>query len=229
MTAEARRHLAFHMRRRWSIHITGATCVHSQRTLLLPLPEPSSDEAPASAKDRELLARIRLGDQPAFDQLFRESYEALVRSATRLLRDQAVAEEIVQDVMLELWRRRETLPEDVSPQGYLFRATRNRALNHLRHLKVKQRLASGMTAEPAEQASAPSTLITREMQAALVQGLATLPPRCREVFALSRERGLKYSEIADHMEISVKTVEAQMGKALRTLREHLAPWLPHSS
>ncbi len=90
-------------------------------------------------------------------------------------------------MILELWRRRDSLSVEESPRAYFFRATRNRAINHLRHGRP--------------------------------------PDRCREVYELSRAHGLRYAEIAAALGISVKTAEAQMGKALRILRERLAPWL----
>ena len=179
--------------------------------------------------ERELLAGIRQGDEDAFDAIFRAHYPPLVGVAERMLRSRAIAEEIVQDVMLELWRRRESLPIEDSLRAYLFRATRNRALNHVRHGRVEregQPHAAGATAEPP---TAPSTLVEEEIDTALREALGDLPDRCREVFELSRVHGLRYAEIAATLGISVKTVEAQMGKALRILRERLAAWLPGGS
>ena len=176
--------------------------------------------------ERELLERIRRGDEDAFDAVFRTNYPLLVGMAEGMLRSRAVAEEVVQDVMLELWRRRESLPVEESLRAYLFRATRNRALNHLRHSRVERRgepLVAGATADPPK---APAALVEEEIDAALRAAVADLPDRCREVFELSRVHGLRYAEIAGTLGISVKTVEAQMGKALRMLRERLAPWLP---
>ena len=179
-----------------------------------------------SASDRALLDRLNRGDERAFDEIFRTWYAPLVRAAEALLRERAVAEEVVQEVMLELWRRRERLDPDGSPQAYLFQATRNRALNHLRHLQVQRRSATRLTMQEAREPSAPSQVVAREIDVALRDALDALTPRCREVFELSRVQGLKYSEIAEMLGVSVKAVEAQMGKALRTLRERLAPWLP---
>ena len=176
--------------------------------------------------DRALLDRLIHGDERAFDEIFRAWYAPLVRAAETLLRERAVAEEVVQDVMLELWRRRERLDPNGSPQAYLYQATRNRALNHLRHLQVQRRSAARLTRDEAREATAPSQVVAREIDDALRAALDELTPRCREVFELSRVRGLKYSEIAETLGVSVKAVEAQMGKALRTLRERLAPWLP---
>lgn len=174
--------------------------------------------------DPNLLERLRAGEQAAFDDIFRAHYPALVGSAEAMLRDRAAAEEVVQDVLLELWRRRETLSIDTSLRAYLFRATRNRALNRIRHERVQRRgepiLAVTDAPPPADAAVA-----EQEIDEAVRRAIAGLPPRCREVFELSRIRGLRYAEIAEALGISVKTVEAQMGKALRILRDRLAPYL----
>ena len=82
--------------------------------------------------DTDLLARLRSGDHSAFDAIFREWYPPVVRAANRILHEPGVAEELAQDVFLELWRRRDQLPEGSSVPGYLLQAARNRALNHLR-------------------------------------------------------------------------------------------------
>jgi RNA polymerase sigma-70 factor (ECF subfamily) len=176
--------------------------------------------------DRDLLERLRQGDTAAFDAIFRTWYGPLVGTAERMLRDRAVAEELVQDVMLELWRRRETLTADGSAQAYLFQATRNRVLNHLRHLKIEQRSESEVRSEASSTPHADAAVVQEELDVAVQRAVQSLPERCREVFELSRVHGLKYAEIARTLGISVKTVEAQMGKALRTLRERLAAWLP---
>ncbi len=161
--------------------------------------------------------------------IFRTWYASLVRAAESMVRTRAVAEEIVQDVMLELWRRRESLVEGGSPQAYLFQSVRNRALNHIRHERVERRAEPEAEREAAIQAPAHALLVEEEIDVALKRAVAALPDRCREVFELSRTHGLKYSEIAEALGISVKTVEAQMGKALRLLRGDLAPWLPKTA
>lgn len=176
--------------------------------------------------DRELLDRLAQGDRDAFDAIFRAHYAAVVGVAERIAGERAVAEEVGQDVMLELWRRRESLSVDESLRAYLVRAARNRALNHLRHERMKVRTAPHAAGEAVTHPAAPARLAEAEIDAAVRQAVSELPERCREVFELSRGAGLRYSEIAGVMGISVKTVEAQMGKALRMLRERLAPWLP---
>jgi RNA polymerase sigma-70 factor (ECF subfamily) len=174
----------------------------------------------------DLLERLRTGDDAAFDEIFRTWYASLVRIAEGLLSSRAVAEEIVQDVMLELWRRRENLAPGSSPQAYLFQSTRNRALNHIRHEHVQRRGEPHVMAAASVHASAHAELVEEEIEVALREAIRDLPQRTRDVFELSRVQGLKYSEIAEALGISVKTVEAQMGRALRALRVRLAPWLP---
>ena len=143
-----------------------------------------------------------------------------------MLHDPGVAEELSQDVFLELWRRRDSLAPDSSVAGYLMQAARNRALNHLRHLQVQRKSAVYVEAlsEPAEQADAETQ--AGELQDAIRDAIAALPPRTREVFLMSRERNLRYSEIAEALGVSVKAVEANMSRALRQLREKLSPFLP---
>lgn len=177
-------------------------------------------------EERDLLDRVREGDEGAFDTIFRDHYPSLVRTAESMLHRRDIAEEIVQDVLLALWQRRATLVVEDSLRAYLFRATRNRALNHLRHAAIERKAEPELSAVESPAAPAPAVLVHEEIDAALRNAVAALPPRCREVFELSRMHGLRYSEIATTLGISVKTVEAQMGKALRTLRELLAPWLP---
>lgn len=176
--------------------------------------------------DADLLARLRDGDHAAFEAIFRQWYEPVVRAANRVLHDPGVAEELSQDVFLELWRRRDTLAPDSSVAGYLMQAVRNRALNHLRHLQVQRKSAVYVEAlsEPAEQADADTQ--AGELQDAIRDAIAALPPRTREVFLMSRERNLRYSEIAEALGVSVKAVEANMSRALRQLRDRLSPFLP---
>ena len=175
--------------------------------------------------DAELLRRLAAGDEQAYDTVFRAWYPRLVRAADALVRDAGVAEELVQEVMLELWRRREQLAHDGSPQAYLFQATRNRALNHLRHRQVQQRAEPYLADDGARPATAPAAVELAELDVAVREAVAELPPRCRDVFELSRVQGLRYAEIAATLGVSVKAVEAQMTKALRSLRVRLAPWL----
>ena len=180
-------------------------------------------------EERELLGGLRRGEEAAYDAIFRQWYAPLVAMTSALLRDQGPAEEVVQDVLLELWRRRESITFETSLRAYLFQAARNRGLNYLRRQRVEARGEGTIAAAMPSPEPADSEAREGELNVAIQSAIAGLPDRCREVFELSRVHGLKYSEIATELGISVKTVEAQMGKALRVMREKLAPWLPESS
>jgi RNA polymerase sigma-70 factor (ECF subfamily) len=175
--------------------------------------------------DGELLARLRGGADEAFAAIFRRYYPALVVTATRLLAERALGEEIAQEVMLELWRRRESLLLSGTLAGYLHQAARNRALNQLRHARTARR-GEPFVRPPATPEDADSSVATTELAAAVRAAIAALSGPQREVFELSRARGLTYAEIAALLGISIKTVEARMGRALKELRDRLAPWLP---
>lgn len=175
--------------------------------------------------ESELLARLRQGDEEAYASIFREHYSWLVLAAARLLGDRSLAEEVVQDVMLELWRRREALVLTGPLRAYLHQSSRNRALNHLRHGRTVRQ--SEPYVRPPTAAPRPDARVSsRELQAAVTAAILDLSPPQREVFEMSRRDGLTYPEIASVLDISVKTVEARMGRALRHLRERLTPWLP---
>ena len=179
-------------------------------------------------EDRELFARLRAGDQAAFDAIFRAHYAALVGLAEGMLRSRAAAEDVAQEVMLELWRRRETMMIQESLRAYLIRSTRNRALNQIRHANVQRKAEPELARDEAVFPTGASLLVAGELREAINAAVAELPPACREVFTLSRTQGLRYTEIAATLGISVKTVESQMGKALRHMRNRLAQWLPEA-
>ena len=179
----------------------------------------------ASVIESELLARLRGGDEEAFAEIFREQYPGLVISASRLLGERGLAEEIAQDVMLELWRRRESLVLTGPLRAYLSQAARNRSLNRIRQAKTAQR-GEVYVKGPSESPASDSRAISAELHAAAQQAIASLSEPQREVFEMNRTRGLTYGEIAEQLGISVKSVEARMGRALKQLREQLAPWLP---
>ena len=181
---------------------------------------------PPEEVQRALFERLARGDEAAFDTIFRTWYAPLVRVATYMLHDTGIAEEIVQDVLLEVWRRRETLAFEQEPRRYLMRATRNRALNHVRHEAVAARAAARDISEEAHAATAPAIVDAAELEVAIAQAVSTLPDRCRAVFELSRRHSMSYAQIAEALDIAPKTVENQMGKALRMLRVALASWLP---
>jgi len=185
-----------------------------------PIPD---DPAPGRG-DADLLRRIRAGDERALEEVFRAHYGGMVSFVRRFVFAPDIAEELVQDVFFKLWSKRESLSEIDALRTYLFRAARNTALNHLRRKKLEnaweeQEAARG---EPITSGATDDEASTSEVAVAVNQAIGRLPARCREIFLMSREGGMTYGEIAHTLGISIKTVETQMGRALKSLRLSLA-------
>ena len=135
------------------------------------------------------------------------------------------AEEIVQEVFFKVWENVESIAIKTSLKSYLYGAVRNGCFNFIKHQKVK--LAHAEHEKHVRQNYFQKDLLEiDELREAILNAVDKLPERCREIFELSKYEGKKYKEIADQLNISIKTVENQMGKALKMLREDLAPYLP---
>ncbi len=173
--------------------------------------------------DSEIIGKIRQGDKQEFEKLFRSSYVSLVRYTKTIIRDHDASEEIVQEFFFRLWQDRQNLKIESSLNGYLYRSVHNRALHYLEHQKVVSRHAGEVLAT-ADLTSEPVTdaIYYHELQARVARVLERLPERCRLIFRMNRFEGLKYNEIADKLAVSLKTVEADMGKALKEFRKALA-------
>ena len=181
--------------------------------------------------EQEWVARVRRGDAAALEEMFVAYGARLCAFAYRWSRSRAIAEEIVQDVFLAIWRNRaEWTLAPGALQAYLFRATRNRVTNDLRRARVAERFAERAAHEDFASATArPSATPEEEMRDAELRrsvraAVAALPERSREVFLLNREQGLTYAEIATLLGITVKTVEYHMARAFVALRASLADW-----
>jgi len=170
-------------------------------------------------------AALRRGDEAAFEGIFRQWYEPLCGYASRLTDgDLDEAEDLVQQVFVKLWERREQLDIAWSLKGYLYKTVHNTALNRLRTAKTHSRYLD-FNAAQLEKEHTPPDFAVGELAERIQNALEKLPPQCRHIFELSRFEELKYREIADQLGISIKTVETQMGKALRLLRFQLAEYL----
>lgn len=164
------------------------------------------------------------------DELFLAYGVRLCAYARRWTETREVAEEVVQDVFLNLWANREqwTVPGTIA--SYLFRAVRNRALNHVRHERITRRslrtpdVIGHETHGRYGSVSGEEHLIQGELHNAVDEAIRALPERSREIFLLNREYGLTYMQIAETLDISVKTVEYHMGRAFTVLRCQLADW-----
>ncbi len=146
----------------------------------------------------------------------------MILYASRFMDTREEAEEVTQEVFVKFWEKCDTLSPDSSIKSYLYRSVHNSCLNALKHEKVKDSYRQYMI--QFMESSSESLLETEdpdELRNRIMKEIDSLPPRCSEIFKLSRFEGLKYQEIAEHLGISVKTVEVQMGKALKVLREKL--------
>jgi RNA polymerase sigma-70 factor (ECF subfamily) len=162
-----------------------------------------------------------------FDSLYLDNYLALQRYAYTILSDIELAEEMVHQVFLKILERKDPLDVQTSLKAYLFRSVNNECLNYIKHQKVKQTYHSYATNEMGNTTETPSSKLNyKELEFQIIKSINDLPEQCRTIFQLSRFEELKYGQIADQLGISVKTVEAQMSKALKRLRVELADYLP---
>lgn len=177
--------------------------------------------------DNQLLETLKAGDITAFEMLFRSYYQPLCNYAYTFVQDRDEAEEIVQTTFLAVWERKEALEIRTAVKPYLYAMVRNACLNVLKHEKVKkQHAVMQMAVGERSVESVARTVMASELETKIYEAMDTLPEQCRLVFKLSRFEELKYSEIAEQLNISVKTVENHMGKALRIMREQLRDYLP---
>lgn len=163
-----------------------------------------------------------------FERLFKEHFKSLYAYAFTILKNEAIAEETVQNVFYKIWEKK--VPETIqtSLKAYLYKAVYHESLNYLKHQKIKAQYRLHVMYESKNEMdhSASRKMMMKELEEKLRHALNTLPRQCRTIFQMSRFEGLKYQEIADELGISVKTVENQMGKALKQLRIKLIDYLP---
>lgn len=175
----------------------------------------------------QLALRIKIGDEQAFELLFRKYYIRLCGFANKFLNDPEEAKGIVQEVFIKIWEGREDIDPEESLKSYLFKIAQNISLNRLRKKKVESKYIDiyKLVYIDHREFSSHESLIALELENNLAAAINTIPPKCKRVFELNRIEGLKYSEIASVLNLSVKTVEAQMSKALRILRLELKDYL----
>lgn len=173
-------------------------------------------------KDILVANKIQNGDIRAFENLFREYYPVLVNYAIRYLTDTAKSEEIVQEMFFNIWRKKEKFIIKTSLKSYLYRSVRNNCLQYIEHLNVERKYEKFVKNKPSKYYETPENeLDLKEIYGIIEQTLEKLPERCSTIFKMSRFEGLKYHEIADKLSISIKTVEANMSKALKLFRKNL--------
>ena len=172
------------------------------------------------------IQRADAGSSVIFESMFKEHFKDLHGYAMSILKDEATAEEMVQHVFMKLWEKKDNVDIRQSIKGYLYKAVYYECLNYLKHNKVKAAYHTHITRSSSEGQHAQDSAVLKELQQKIDQALAALPEQCRTIFQMSRFEDRKYRMIAEELGISVKTVEGQMGKALRILRQKLADFLP---
>ncbi len=173
--------------------------------------------------DQSLIESIRNSNQGVFELVFNFYYSGLVVFADRIVKNTAVSEDIVQSVFLKFWESRETI--DIrSLRSYFVQCVKNKCIDHIRNQQVKQRFDSHY--QETETVFQDDDFWTKNELAHLLDvAIADLPPRCREVFWMSRYENLKIADIADKLNISKRTVETQISKALKILRVKLIDYI----
>jgi RNA polymerase sigma-70 factor (ECF subfamily) len=170
--------------------------------------------------EQEILERLRNDDDQALDAIFHQYYDMLLNTAWRIVREEEAAKDLAQDVLAEIWIRRHKLNIQSTLGGYLRRATTNRSLDYLE--KHKRMVFTGdedARENQSTQYDTPEyTGDTLQLEQKLQLAIDNLPDKCRLVFVMNRFEAMSYRSIADQLQISVKTVEAQVSKALRILR-----------
>ncbi|SHN36420.1 RNA polymerase sigma-70 factor [Mucilaginibacter sp. OK098] len=176
----------------------------------------------------ELIKLVIQGSEMAFERFFKTYYESLQAYAYVMLQDEVVAEEMVQQVFYKLWEKKSLLNIHTSIKAFLYRSVYNECLNYLKHQKHKLAYEnhSQYAAAQTYQERTDDLLALSELQNRLQKAINELPEQCRNIFYMNRMEELKYREIADQLGLSIKTVEAQISKALKILRKKLVDFIP---
>ena len=177
--------------------------------------------------EKDLIQGLQNGNELTFETIFKSYYVMLCNFAYSFLEDKDESEEIVQSTFLTIWEKHDNIDINTSLKSYLYRAVHNSCLNRIKHVKVKTSHRESVLGKDQDyNDDASGVLISKELEHQIEVAINSLPPKCAMVFRLSRFENLSYAEIAEQMDISVKTVENQMIKALKTLREELKDYLP---
>jgi len=178
--------------------------------------------------DAEFIEKLRAGDMAIYERVFDIYYKDLLKYANRFINDVEISRDLVQEVYCYIWEKRRSLTIETSLDAYLFRAVRNACINQIKRNKLKlnyiQDFLLRVNSEESlyiEKATGYDHLIEQDLSEEIESILASLPTQCGNIFRLSRYKGLKNQEIAQLYDISVRTVETQLFKALKIFREKL--------
>ena len=179
-----------------------------------------------NADSQFLINRLRRGEESAYELLFSEFYRVLTVFANKYVHDMETAKEIVQDLFVHLYEKRENLDINSSLKSYLFRSTHNRCINYINAQKIRSQHADYvMKTTDIKEDILEQEVNKTELEHALFTAINQLPPKCQSIFKMNRFDGLSNTEIAERLRLSKRTVETQISKALRILRIKIEPFL----
>lgn len=174
-----------------------------------------------------LVEQLRKGNKDAFEKLFKMHYSQLCAYANKFIDDLDECEEIVQDVFFQIWQKHTDFNILTSLKSYLFRAVHNSCLNYIKHKNIKQKhVEHSLNQESKNPHEFTDTMDVNELQNQIRLSIDKLPTERKKIFLMIRFENLKYAEVAEKLSISIKTVENQMGSALKFLRNELKDYLP---
>ncbi len=193
-------------------------------------------EIPVDSKRRksdELFDQVKSGDQKAFELLFSILFARLNDFAKKVVKDDGISQDIVQEVFVKVWENRSQI-ESLNLEALLFRMVRNRCIDHIKHIKVlNNRMNKIHVSLQYEElyridfiGNEPYVLIEEELKTKIEKTIQGLPDRCREVFILSRIDGLKNKEIAEKLNINIKNVERHLNRAIQSFRKNFSSDFP---
>ena len=179
-----------------------------------------------SCRDTHLVEKIKFSDRNAYKELFLKFYEPLCQFTWTYTRSRHISEELVQDVFLTVWELRENLNPEQNIRSYLYQSVRNSALNHIKHKRLAEEYNRDIEwLEPLPAVQHHSYEGNSNLEQNVKQAINDLPDGARRIYSLSRNEGLTYREIATVLDISIKTVESQMSRALRKMRNALSEYV----
>lgn len=177
---------------------------------------------------------IKNGDEKAFEAMFRFYYKPLYNYARELLKDEYLAEEVIEDIFVRLWENRTQIKIESSLKSYLFKSTYHNCLNRIKHKEVEDKYKTfflhhmpvGESNEALSDEFPLSDILGAELEVMISKAIESLPDQCRQVFMMSRFQQMKHEEIAEKLNISVNTVRTHIARALQKLRIELKDYLP---
>lgn len=179
--------------------------------------------------EKAIIEKVKNADVASFEIIFRSNFDVLYRYALSFTGDSLEAEDLVQELFIWLWENKQYIKTDMSLKAYLIKILQNRALNKLKHEKVKQKYQKENSKIIEEEEKLQKDYIeyyqenssSENIEIKISTAIETLPEQCKKIFKLNRFEGLKYREISDKLDISLSTVKNQMSIALRKLQEIL--------